>query len=331
MVEVLDCTLRDGGYVNNWSYSKAAINAITSGVVASGIEYLELGFLCDTKPQEATTLFTSIKEAEDLLSEVTTDCTAAVMIELGKYDTANIVDKEDGGITTIRLIFRPQEVQNGLLAARQLKDKGYKIFINPIAITSYSDAALLQLIAEVNKIKPYAFSIVDTYGLLYPGNALRYFSIVDDALDSDVKIGAHFHNDLQLAFANCITTVNAHRNHHLILDSTCYGMGKRAGNVCTELLCHYLNTYAEKHYDVNAIVEVISSCMQDIRQKTPWGYDLSYYVAAMQKVHPSYISFMEDVGTLSVTEQLGVLTRLPEEYKYKYNESLIKELITSKS
>ena len=42
-ISVLDCTLRDGGYVNNWSFGQEAICGVIGGLEESGVNILELG------------------------------------------------------------------------------------------------------------------------------------------------------------------------------------------------------------------------------------------------------------------------------------------------
>ena len=44
-VQILDCTLRDGGYVNNWEFGRHAIASILDKLEAGGVEIVECGFL----------------------------------------------------------------------------------------------------------------------------------------------------------------------------------------------------------------------------------------------------------------------------------------------
>ena len=43
-INLLDCTLRDGGYYNNWDFPKELIEEYLSSLSQSGIEFIELGF-----------------------------------------------------------------------------------------------------------------------------------------------------------------------------------------------------------------------------------------------------------------------------------------------
>lgn len=326
MIKVLDCTLRDGGYMNHWAYGADVARGIISGVAAAGVEYIEIGFLCNEKREESTTIYTSVAEAERLLPPVCAAEMILLMIEFGHYDISRVPERAEGGVDAIRLIFKKNEIQDALEYAAQLKRKGYRVFVNPISVTSYSDEEMLELVDKVNRLRPYAFSIVDTYGLMHQESSLHYFHLLDEHLHAEITIGAHFHNNFQMAYANCVALARAPRKHDLILDASCYGMGKRAGNACTELLCHYLNEHAGKHYDMATLLELIESYMLEIHRATPWGYNVHYYLAAHAKVHPNYVSFMENRRGLPIRAQMDILSRIPEAYRLTYSEELIREL-----
>ena len=48
-VHVLDCTLRDGGYINDWNFGDENAKEIVTQLSSTGVEYVEVGFikLCD--------------------------------------------------------------------------------------------------------------------------------------------------------------------------------------------------------------------------------------------------------------------------------------------
>ena len=48
-LETLDCTIRDGGYLNNWKFSdEQVVNCFRAGS-ESGFDYVELGFRSSKK------------------------------------------------------------------------------------------------------------------------------------------------------------------------------------------------------------------------------------------------------------------------------------------
>ena len=46
-IEILDCTLRDGGYVNENNFGKSNIIDIKDSLVNVGIDYIECGYIMD--------------------------------------------------------------------------------------------------------------------------------------------------------------------------------------------------------------------------------------------------------------------------------------------
>lgn len=117
------------------------------------------------------------------------------------YPSINNIAKYDGkSIDGIRVTFHEDEIDEALIYGKQLMDKGYKIFIQPVGTTSYSDGSLLELIRKVNNLKPVAFYLVDTLGIMYKNDLLRMFYLLDNNLDESISLGFHSHNNLQLSF-----------------------------------------------------------------------------------------------------------------------------------
>ena len=40
---ILDCTLRDGGYYNNWDFDSEVVNKYLAAMASANIDYVELG------------------------------------------------------------------------------------------------------------------------------------------------------------------------------------------------------------------------------------------------------------------------------------------------
>ena len=129
-------------------------------------------------------------------------------------------------ITGIRLTFHNHEIDKAINWARIIKDKGYKIFMQPVGTISYTDLELLQLVERMNELTPYAFYIVDTLGSMTKNELLHFFYNIDANLNSNIRIGFHAHNNLQLAFSNAQELSRVQTQREVILDASIYGMGK---------------------------------------------------------------------------------------------------------
>lgn len=105
----------------------------------------------------------------------------------------------------------------------KVKEKGYKVFVQAMVSVAYTDEEFLELISRVNEIEPYAFYIVDSFGMMKRKDLTRLFYIVEHNLKPCIWIGFHSHNNLQLAYSNAQSLVDMQTNRKLIVDSSVYG------------------------------------------------------------------------------------------------------------
>ena len=193
---------------------------------------------------------------------------------------------------------------------------------------SYDDEELLDLIRLVNEVKPYAVSIVDTYGLLHKNSLFHYYEMMNMYLDPSIGIGYHSHNNFQLGYANCIELMNIHRESErlLLCDGSVFGMGKGAGNAPTELLAMYMNDNFGKNYDISQLLESIDCNILNIFKQSPWGYSMKFFIAASNDCHPNYVSYLLDKKTLSVKAINDILKLLEGDKKLLYDKNYIEKL-----
>lgn len=325
-VKVLDCTLRDGGYVNNFAFGEDTAKKIISGLVDSCLEYVEVGFFRNTKSDTETTVFTSFSGVEHLLPVTKNNSQYFAMIVYGTFDIDKIPLKSQTKIDGIRVTFKKKEIDDALAYIKKIQDKGYIVSANPTGVHQYSDNDLLSLIGKINKYNPDIFAIVDTLGLLKSDELLRIFYLVNHNLNKDITIAFHSHNNLQLSFSNAQALLASNTKRELIIDASVRGMGRGAGNLCTELLLQYLNDNFEKKYNLIPILKIIDEQIDKIYATNPWGYNVPYYLAASMKCHPNYASFLTDKASISVESMSEILALIPENKKSNYDEKLIQGL-----
>lgn len=327
-IKLLDCTLRDGGYVNDWNFGHSVISGTYKRLDNSGVDFIEVGFLDDRcKFDINRTIFPNTESLNKVYNSIDRKKAIPVaMIDFGTCDIDNIADAKESFVKGIRVIFKKEKIEQALPFCEKIKAKGYMLFIQAISITAYSDEDMLEYIKKINRIKPYAFSIVDTYGLLDSEKLEHYFKLINENLDFEICLGYHSHNNFQLAFSNTISFVkmfDGRRN--LIADSTVYGMGKSAGNCATELLAMHMNNNYGKNYDLNMILEIIDTDIMTIYMQKYWGYKYNFYIAAMQNCHPNYVQYLLDKKTLSVSSINSILSAIPDDKKLLYDEKYIVE------
>lgn len=326
-IKLLDCTLRDGGYVNDWNFGRDNLVWMFQKLQKSNIDVIELGYMRDYdvyNPDRA--VFPDTKSFNVLFSNKKPDSIISAMIDYGDCKIENISDKKDSIIDILRITFRKKNIDDALAYCKQVKEKGYKIFLQPVSITSYSDKEMLDLIEKINDLKPVALSIVDSYGLMHEEKVMRYFYLMDNNLDKEIAIAYHSHNNFQLAYSNSIKLLNSTRNRDLYFDASLYGMGKSAGNCNTELLAMYLNKNFDKKYDIDEILDIIDIQILNLFKQYMWGYKLPFYVSALNDCHPNYVNYLLEKNMITVKEINKIVSKINAEKRLVFDKEYIEEL-----
>lgn len=327
-ISLLDCTLRDGGYVNDWKFGKNTIISIFERLVASGVEFIEIGFLDQRRPFDPNrSIIPDVKSVNKIYGNLDKGNAQLVgMIDYGTLDIDKIIPCSESCLDGIRVIFKKHLREEALNYIAQIKALGYKVFAQLVSITSYSDEELMDLIRLANEVKPYAVSMVDTYGLCHSDTLMHYADLLDEKLDKEISLGYHAHNNFQLGYANCIELLSKKTERNVLVDGTVFGMGKSAGNCPVELLGMYLNDRHGKNYDINQFLEAADSNVMSIYNEAPWGYSMFYFIAASNDCHPSYVSYLMKKRTLSIRSINHILKKLQGDKKLLYDEKLIEDL-----
>lgn len=327
-VQILDCTLRDGGFVNNWNFGLGSMKSIISRLNKAGIDMIEVGFIDDRCPNDFdrailpdTQSFAAMLQGLEINNALILG-----MIDFGTCSIDRIAPKAETRIDGIRVIFKKKDQDAALEYLKQIKDKGYKIYVNPVSITGYSDEEVRLIVEKINQLDPEGVSIVDTYGLMHRNDLLHYYHLFDKSLSKSITLGYHAHNNFQLVYANSIELCELASDRNIIIDSSLYGMGKGAGNANTELIAMYYNENINYKYEVEHLLEAIDVDILKEYTKNQWGYSLSYYLAASNDCHPDYVKYLLGKKTLAVKSVNELLASLPSANKLSFNRELIEKL-----
>lgn len=323
-ISVLDCTLRDGGYINDWRFGENTIKEIIDALSYSSVEIIECGFLRSDASDKNKSLFSSIESAKKYIIEKKRNTLYAAMIQYGAISASEISEYDGSSIDIIRVTFHEHEIDGALELGKDLIEKGYLVFMQAVGTTTYTDKSLLELIDRINTLRPHGFYMVDTLGTMYRDDLLRMFYLVDNNLDKHIAIGFHCHNNLQMAFSNAQELMSVNSTRNIIIDSSVYGMGRGAGNLCTELLLDYINRKIEVRYDLKYILSIIDKYINAIKHDRSWGgYDIGYFVSAINQCHPNYTSFLQNRQTLLSQDIQAILSTLDESKKGVFDKEYI--------
>ena len=324
-ISLLDCTLRDGGYINDWKFGQENLVSIFERLVDSGVDIIEIGFLDERRPFDIDrSIMPNTACADRVFGSLDKkNSTIVGMIDYGTCSVDNLSPCKDSFLDGIRVIFKKHLMHEAMEFCRQVKALGYKVFSQLVSITSYTDDELLELIELVNDVKPYAVSMVDTYGLLHPDDLLHYYDLLDDNVVPEVQIGFHAHNNFQLGYANALTFLSKLGKHDIVVDGTLFGMGKSAGNAPIELIAMTLNEKYGGKYNIDALLEAINESVLSIYKDKPWGYNLFFYLCAKNRCHPNYLTDFKREENLSesmIDELLSTIE--PEDKKLLYDKNV---------
>ncbi len=327
-IQLLDCTLRDGGYVNDWKFGKSTITCILERLIQASLDVIEVGFLDERQPFDLNrTIQPDTESYNKLLNGIDRkDSMLVAMVDYGTCGLEHISPCDDCVLDGIRVIFKRPKMRQAVQFGQELTKLGYKVFLQMVSITSYTDRDLLDFVDIANESLPYAVSMVDTYGLMHKEEMLHYFHLLDHNLSPEIRIGYHSHNNFQLAYANTCELMKRRSKHNILVDGTLYGMGKSAGNAPLELLAMYLNENYGKEYDLNQMLEAIDTNILRIYHQQNWGYNLLYFLAASNDCHPNYIDYLLNKKTLSVGAINEIVKMIPPGEKLNYQRSCIEQL-----
>lgn len=329
-IQILDCTLRDGGYINDWKFGRKTIVSILDKLDNAGIDIIECGFLTRMVQDTDCSLFGSAAEVEAVLPKRARSSMFVAMIAIGEKELHpyELTPYDGKGLEGIRLTFHQHEIAQAIGWAHILMDKGYKVFMQPVGTVFYTDIELLQLVERMNRLHPYAFYIVDTLGSMYRNDVTHRFHLINENMEAGIHLGFHGHNNLQLAFSNAQVLGKIQTKRTLILDSSVYGMGRGAGNLPTELITQYINKNIASKYDVSAVMDVYDEHIAAIRREHEWGYTVPYHIAASHVCHPNYAAYLINRQTLTMKDIEKIIQSIPEDYKVLYDRRLIERLYT---
>jgi 4-hydroxy 2-oxovalerate aldolase len=327
-IKLLDCTLRDGGYINNWKFGKQTIHNILKRLSISNIDIIECGFLTDKEYEVNYSLFPDTKDINPFLEKTNENSLYVAMIAIGEKEIHpnQISNAKESKIKGIRLTFHQNEKKKAFEYAKLLMKKGYYVFMQPVGSANYSDNNLLTLVKEMNVLKPFAFYFVDTLGTMFHDNIVHMISLINNNLDQSIALGYHSHNNLQLAFSNAQEMIRFPMNREIIIDCSVYGMGRGAGNLCTELITNYINSTEMKKYEVLPLLEIVDENLIPIYSNTPWGYSVGYFLASTMFCHPNYATHLLAKQTVSVRTIGSLLDQLPEEKRNTFDKEYIEEI-----
>jgi 4-hydroxy 2-oxovalerate aldolase len=285
-IKVLDCTIRDGGLVNDHMFDDSLVRAVYEACIEAGIDYMELGYK-GSKKLFAPAKFGAWKYCDEddmrrIVGENDSPLKLAAMTDAEKTDYhTDILPKEQSVLDLIRVATYVHQIPVAVDMINDAHDKGYEVACNLMAVSTVQEAEVTQALEVLIETPASTIVVVDSFGSLYAEQIELLVKKYRDALEGTGKeVGIHAHNNQQLAFANTIEAIIHGANR---VDATVAGIGRGAGNCPLELLIGFLRN---PRYRIRPILKVLQDHFVSLREKAEWGPLVPYNITGQLNQHP---------------------------------------------
>lgn len=293
-VQILDCTLRDGSHINNGNFGREKMVKIITGLVEANIDIIEVGLLQNHKQGVNFSIFDSIYLVDDCLNSIEKgNSKFSLLLRTDRCDFKKL--QKSPKVDFVRVALYQEHLKDIERYATKLKELGYKLFLNPIAITKYNPDEIKLLIKCLNNLEPYGISLVDTFGAFQMCEFEKILKIFDDNLDNNTTLGIHLHQNLELAFALASRAVQMITNRDIVIDCSVSGMGRVPGNLQSELFADYLNQNFQHKYNIENLL-ALTALLEEFKALNRWGYNPIYMYSAKLGIDRNYPEFFEKLG-----------------------------------
>lgn len=319
-VKILDCTLRDGGYINNWKFGFNNIKTIINSLYDAGIDFVEFGFMSNHKFDKDYVLFNTVSDITNY-SDKKKHC--VIMLNYGEVSIDNIEIPPNFDVE-IRLAFKKHQLNDLPNYLRIFKKRGIKYSLNPMHTSIYTSDELEILFDLIDRHNPVCVTVVDTMGIMDEIDTEKIFKIFDKRIRKNIPLGFHSHNNLDKSISNIRTLFELNINRELIIDSSLKGIGRGGGMPSTFDLINLIdsNKYdlEQVKYLEETIITPIINCANFIDKKP-------FYLSAMNKCHPNYALYLiKNIGQQYLLID-KLLSKIPNENKIIYSEQVIRNIL----
>lgn len=286
-IKVLDCTIRDGGLINDYQFSVEFVKAVYQTLCDSGVDIMEIGKkLAESKEYSRDKFgrwnFCDDDHIKEIIDSYESEYRplVAVMYDVGRVDITKLNHVDQSPVDMIRTACYTPDIDKGIDLVKRCKDQGYLTTINIMAISAAIESDLIEALAQVNEVKECDYLyLVDSFGAFYSEQVTYYLNLFRKYAPGK-EIGFHGHNNQQLAFANTQQAIIDGVN---LLDATVNGIGRGAGNCNLELLLNFLKN---PKFDVRPVYKVIQENFVPLRNSIEWGFNDIYGISGYLNQHP---------------------------------------------
>ncbi|HEG44676.1 MAG TPA: nucleoid-structuring protein H-NS [Phycisphaerales bacterium] len=282
-IKVLDCTIRDGGLINNHHFTDEFVRAVYKSLTEAGIDYVEMGYRSSRKyapPEEfGAWKYCDDEKIRQVIDGIESDVKISIMVDAHRVAEQEFVPVDESPVDMIRVASYAKDIDKAISMVNRCHDLGYETTVNVMAISAEGEFELIEALDQLAKCPTETVYVVDSYGNFFSEEIHHMVKLYQDHLPGK-RIGIHCHNNQQLAFAN---TIEAIRKDCNLIDGSLYGIGRGAGNCPLELLMGFLKN---PKFSLEPVLKVIQDYMIPMRDEIEWGYMIPYAITGILNRHP---------------------------------------------
>jgi len=285
-IKILDCTVRDGGLINNHKFEDGFVKAIYDACVAAGVDYMEIGYKASKRiyapPEFGDWKYCDEDDIRRIVGDNPTPLKLCAMADAERTDYhTDILPKEKSVLDCIRIAAYINQIPTAVDMIKDAHDKGYETVMQLMAVSVIQDKELGEALQVLAQTPVSAIYLVDSFGALYSEQIRDLTLTYLKALEGTGKeVGIHAHNNQQLAYANTLEALILGASR---LDATINGMGRGAGNCPLELLIGFLKN---PKFHLRPVLKCIQEHFLPLNSKMEWGFRIPYMITGILNVHP---------------------------------------------
>jgi 4-hydroxy 2-oxovalerate aldolase len=326
-MELLDCTLRDGGYYNAWDFPRELVDDYLSAMASAGVDVVELGFRSlKNESFQGPYAFTTDHHLDGLV--IPEALTLGVMVNAAELVNSRNQQRTlerlfprsaaESRVDLVRVACHIHEFSEALPAAYWLQKQGYRVGFNLMQVADRDITEITNLAKLASDYPLDVLYFADSMGSMTPEHTVRIVQAFKEGWSG--PLGVHAHDNMGLALQN---TLAALEHGVSWMDATVTGMGRGPGNTRTEELAFEVGEREGKRSNLIPLMSSIRRHFQPLRQYYGWGTNLYYYLAGKYAIHPTYIQEMLGDSRYDDEDIFSVIHHLREEGGKKFNLSTL--------
>jgi len=321
---VLDCTLRDGGYQNNWKFELNLANDYLKVMEKVKISAIEIGFRSPLN--KSVGKFANV--TDDFIRDNlyipdieyfgvmvnTSEITDGLISKLFNYSDRSLIN-------IVRVATHFRDISLAECICKDLKHFGYTVCIN---LMQAADKSFDEIKTVSEKIESWnsvnVLYLADSLGNMNHDDVNYAYKAIREGWNG--LVGFHGHNNKGKALDNTLEAIDIGVDW---VDGTILGIGRGAGNTETEYLLMEISKRGfGEFFELDSIYRLVLNQFFSLKKKYEWGPSLPYYLSAEYGMHPTYIQTLLS-SNYSSDEVLESISYLQHKKSNSFNLKLLEE------